>query len=426
MGTVALRYGRQISQHEQVIYDHLLDVIERESPAEMLERFRGLFIEGKRYSVPHVADALNAVIKSETSKEEFRYVLNRCCHILINRWQSSPYHRLEIPALVQLFERVSEGSSLGYRQYRLNGRLLELVRQFRDTEQYRVLCRLRQVINRSAEESAYGNRPLGNLIRRYPFLYEHCLLSDDHIQEQQHMVRKLQYEVQHQFEIDLAKYATYQVRKSKLARASESCSVQHSVPSVKNPTLLSDGMLNSALNHYTGRIDGQRTYQDLAHSFIAQSRHSRTFASFKENLYEYIVLGVDSDYGKRKFNDQLHKQLKLILPDSAGKPPNDFLIVRTCSQLFNFLVIDGAKSAQHYIFVDLLMNLGPIRATGLLLRIVLLCRKVLPYLERRFSILFNHYESYSQEAVEWLVSALETLNVALATNFGKLTLTSVS
>ena len=62
---------------------------------------------------------------------------------------------------------------------------------------------------------------------------------------------------------------------------------------------------------------------------------------------------------------------------------------------------------------------------GVLLRIVLLCRKVRPYLERRFSILFNHYEYSEQRAVQWLVNALEMLNIALVTNFGKLDLSLV-
>jgi hypothetical protein len=424
MGTVTAQYGRQISHHEQMIYDHLLELIEYESPSAMIEHFRSLFIDGTRYPVPHISEALQTVISSDQSRAEFRYILNRCCHILINRWQANPQHRLEIPTLVHLFETVSESSALGYRRYRLNRKLLELVHQFRETEQYRVLCRLAQVLSRTTDDSIYGNRPLGNLIRRYPFLYEHCLLSDDHIREQQNTVRQLQYEVQHQFEIDLSKYATHQILKSRLAKSTTPTRHPRSVSEFKNPTLLSDGMLNSAIRHYVGRVDGHRTYKDLAHNFILQSQHSRTFSAFKDDLYDYIVMGIDGAYGKQKFNNQLHRELQLILPDSAGKPLNDFLIVRTCSQLFNFLIIDGAKSAQHYTFVDLLTNLGPIRTTGLLLRIVLLCRKVLPYLERRFSILFSHYETYSQEAVEWLVSALETLNIALTTNFGKLNLTT--
>ncbi len=425
MGTVMSRYNRPISIEEQAIYDHLLDVIDTETPDQMIERFRHLFIDGTRYPVPHIAEALNTVIGLPSAKDEFRYVLNRCCHILINRWQAHSQNRLEIPKLIHLFETVSEGTTLGYRRYSFNRRLVELVKHFRDTEQYLVLRRLAQVLTRVAEESG-GNRQLGTLIRRYPFLYEHCLLSDDHIQEQQCTVRQIQYEVQHQFELDLSKYVTHQIRKAKLTRTPNSQTAQRIIQPASNPTLLSDGMLNSAIKHYAGRVSGGRTYRDLANNFISQSAHSQSFGAFKDDLYQYIVSGVDGEYGKRKFNNQLHSHLKIILPDSDAKPLNDFLIVRTCSQLFNFLVIDGPKTAQHFVFVDLLTNLGPVMTTALLLKILLLCSKVRPYLERRFSILFNHYESYSRDAVEWLISALETLNVALTTNFGKLNLAMVA
>ncbi|NET47941.1 MAG: hypothetical protein F6K09_04275 [Merismopedia sp. SIO2A8] len=93
--------------------------------------------------------------------------------------------------------------------------------------------------------------------------------------------------------------------------------------------------------------------------------------------------------------------------------------------MLNFLVVDNAKCPQHFVFVDLITNLGPIKAMGLLLRIVLFCSKVRPYLERRCSILFSHYETSDQTAVRWLVYALETLNIALVTNFGNLDLSLV-
>ncbi|NEP19691.1 MAG: hypothetical protein F6J97_22845, partial [Leptolyngbya sp. SIO4C1] len=49
-----------------------------------------------------------------------------------------------------------------------------------------------------------------------------------------------------------------------------------------------------------------------------------------------------------------------------------------------------------------------------------------PYLERRFSVLFGHYEASSQEAVSWLIKVLENLNVALSLNFGSLDLSYLS
>lgn len=424
MTSVLPRYSRQISREEQMIYDHLLNFIDLETPEQMLERFRHLFIDGTRYAVPEISEALSTVATSATAKEDFRYVLNRCCHILINHWQAHPHHRLEIPRLIHLFETASEGSTLGYRRYRSNRRVIEMVKQFRQTEQYLVLRRFAQVLSRSTDETGRGNSPLGTLIRRYPFLYEHCLLGDDHNQEQQQTVRQVQYEVQHQFELDLSKYVTYQLRKAKLAKQPDRSPKQLIQPA-QNPTLMSDGMLNCAIKHYAGQVSNGRTYRDIANNFLAQSAHAQTFRDFKDDLYQYILMGVDSEYSKRKFRNQLHSQLKLILPDSDLKPLNDFLMVRTCSQLFNFLVVDSPKNPQHYLFVDLLTNIGPISTTGLLLRILLLCSRVRPYLERRFSILFSHYESSTKEAVEWLVSALETLNVALTTNFGKLNLTTL-
>jgi len=50
---------------------------------------------------------------------------------------------------------------------------------------------------------------------------------------------------------------------------------------------------------------------------------------------------------------------------------------------------------------------------------VLICGKVKPYLEKRLAILFGHYEFSTREGVVWLVKALENVNLALTTNFGK-------
>ncbi|MGB3495539.1 MAG: hypothetical protein WBA57_22605 [Elainellaceae cyanobacterium] len=425
MGTAVARYSRQISQEEQMIYSHLLRQVNIETTEQMLERFRNLFIDGTRYPDEEIALALSAVLSSKYAKQEFRYVLNRCCHILINRWQSHPQKRLEVPKLIHLFESVSEVSTLGHYQYRSNRRLRDLVKSFRTTDQYLVLKRLARVLSRSTEADD-GSRPLGTLIRRYPYLYEHCLLSDDNTREQQFTVRALQGEVQRQFEIDLTKYVSAQLKRARLIKQRGLQDAQRLIVPAYNPTLLSNGMLNRAIKHYAGRVDGRRSYQDLARSFITQSTQEQSFRAFKDDLYQYIVSGVDEEYGKRRFNNQLHNQLKLILPESEGKLINDFLVVRTCSQLLNFLVVDSPRNAQHYVFVDLNMNLGPIMTMGILLRLILLCRKVNPYLERRVSILFSHYESHNRDSVEWLIGSLEMLNVALTTNVGRLDLSSTT
>ena len=107
------------------------------------------------------------------------------------------------------------------------------------------------------------------------------------------------------------------------------------------------------------------------------------------------------------------------MPECNLQKPNESLIVRTCTQLFKFLVVGDAPEHEHYIFMDLIANLGVRGTIGLLLKLVLLSSQVQPTLEKRFAILFTRYESSSLSEVLWLVKSLETLNIAFCVNFGK-------
>jgi hypothetical protein len=420
------RYNRQITRDEQVLYDHLLYWADLETPDQLVERFRSLFIDGSRYSDSEVIAALDRVTSSRYAREDFRYVLNRCCHILINRWLSRSQLQVAILDLIDLFESIPS-SAVAAGVYRAHGlrRQRELVRDFRTTEQFVTLQRLTQVIAQNLVPSA-DHALLGTLISRYPYLYSHCLLTENSVQEQKSTVRKLQKERQHQFEVDLSQYVTYLVRRSQLDCALTPTPAPNHSPliltPVNNPTLLRDQELGQALKHYAGKIDGTHTYKDLANSFLACSHYSQTFRAFKDDLYNYILTSVDGDYTQRQFNNQLYAQLKTAFPESNSRPVNDFLIVRTCSQLLNFLIVDSPRQPRHFVFIDLITNLGPIVTTGLLLKIVLICRKVKAYLERRLSILFNHYESSEQASVRWLVKMLENVNIALSLHFGTLDL----
>jgi len=93
--------------------------------------------------------------------------------------------------------------------------------------------------------------------------------------------------------------------------------------------------------------------------------------------------------------------------------------------LINFLVVESGRKPQHYVFIDLISNLGPTMTTAIVIKVVLICRKVKPYVEKRFSILFNHYESSAREVVEWLVNVLENMNIAFSINFGSVDLSFI-
>ncbi|MBD2040958.1 hypothetical protein [Microcoleus sp. FACHB-672] len=417
---------RHSNSDEQILYNHLLECVKVETPSELIERFRSLFIAGVGYPDREVAAAVERITASKQAEHEFKFILNRCCHILINRWQMQTQQHGAISELIALFEGNRTRNGLYSLPMRGVRRLHELVRLFTQSEQFLTLHRLVRVMNQPSESnSSPETKPLGSLISQYPYLYEHCLLSEGSTYEHQQTVRQLQSSRQKQFEINLSQYVTYQVRRSQQARQASPAPAGRIIQTVSNPTLLSDRELYVALKHFVGKVEGCHTYRDLSQSFLTHSSQTRTYGTFKKELYDYLIPSIDSAYGKRQFNERLYKQLTNILPQSDSQKFSDFLLVRTCSQLLNFLVVETPQRPNHFVLIDLISNIGPTLTTGLLLKIVLLCRKVKPYLEKRFAILFNHYESSTRDSVHWLVKGLENVNIALSTNFGAVDLSFI-
>ncbi|TVQ45402.1 MAG: hypothetical protein EA365_08175 [Gloeocapsa sp. DLM2.Bin57] len=400
------------SQEEQIIYDHLLECVQHQSPEEVIDAFRCLFIKGKDYRDHQVRIALARIINSKIGEQQFNYILNRCCHILVNRWQMQPQYQTAISALSELFEHLAPPTST---YSNTSARLRELVIEFSKTDHYLRLKRLGRVITQG-KDTTY----VGNLINRYPYLYEHYLLSEDSNFEDQRTVRQLQSKSQQRFELDLSKYVTYKVRQVQVTRKPDLITPNKSIITpIDNPTLLSDRELGMALKQFVGTIEGGYSYRDLSQSFLTHTSQTKDYKTFKDELYHYLITSVDTKYGRHKFNEKLYKRIQTTLPHCDSKKPDEFLVLRTTSQLLNFLVVESGANPNHYIFMDLITNMGATPTVGLLLKVVLLCHKVKPYLEKRFSILFGHYESFTKEGVPWLVKALENMNIAFSVNFGK-------
>lgn len=424
MKTTAHYNNRHTTLDEQRLYDHLLACVTVDSPEQMLERFQALFIDGFGYSDRDIVECLDAILSNPDIEEYFRFILNRCCHILINRWQTNKKLQPAIPYLVNLFEHPPTARAREYSRSRSIRRLRQVTHDFLETEQYLSLKRLSRIIEaRTAAQFKPVDEtvPLGSLINRYPYLYEHCLVTEDSDIQHQHLVRNMQAEAQHQFECDLSHYVAYRVRRSRLQRQGQENAIQQLRP-ISNPTLLNDKELVTSLKQFSSRREQGKSYQDTARQFTLHHNSKTTFRQFKENLFDYLVADIDPSYGKRQFNKMLQQQLFEAYAERDNKPVDDFLMVRICSNLFNFMVVDPSAGRQHFVFVDLINNLGAVLTTGLLLRILLICNKVRPFLERRFALLFNHYETSTSDTVSWLVNVLENINIALSLNFGSVDL----
>lgn len=420
MPTLTNCYLPQTSQEEQQLYDHLMYCVQTETPSQTIERFRQLFIEAKGYRDVEIWTSLETIVLSKQAEQNFKLVLNRCCHIPINRWQMTSQHQSAIPELISLFDNTQPPGRVHSRGAR---RIRQLVALFKESEQYLTLQRLARVLDRRAtNHHNNGSQPVGRLINRYPYLYEHCLLSEDSSFEHQQTVRQIKARIQRRFELDLSRFVTYQVRRIRRDRERLLSQELRSPYPTSNPTLLSDRELGTALKHFVGKVKGEYTHRDLAKSFLTRSTKTRFYRDFKEELYEYLMSSIDSKYRKLQFNDTLYDYLSNTLTRYDSHKPSDFLLLRTSSKLLNFLVVDSPQRPDHYIFVDMITNMGATPTVVLLLKIALLCHHVKPHLERRFSILFNHYESASEDGVPWLIESMENVHIAFSIHFGSVDL----
>jgi hypothetical protein len=415
-------HNYEITVSEQFIYDHLLECVKSQSPEQVLDRFRCLFIQARNYDDPQVIQILSKIIGNRQAVETFPSVLNRCCHILINRWQLNPKTQGYVVELVGLFDLIPSGMNRRYgRPY--SRRINQLVREFLKSDYYTQLKRLVTIFGETQEkkESSQQEEKVGNLITRYPYLYDHCLLGVNSSKEQQQTVYKVKTELEKEFESKLSKFVTYQIRVAQTGRQKiEELNGNSIIASINNPTLLSDRDLGRSLRHYVGSVEDGYSYQDLSRSFLTHTSDVRNYQLFKDDLYEYVVQSVDGKYGKNSFNKRLYEKLQEIYPTYNSSKPDEFLKMRTYSQLFNYLIVDSPQNPSHLVLMDMISNMGTTKTIGLLLKLTLACSKVKPYLEKRFSILFSHYESFSRDGAAWLVRSLEKVNVAFSANFGNL------
>jgi hypothetical protein len=413
--------GKQIgSGVEQVIYEHLLHVVQTESPDRVLTRFRTLFIEGIGYRDPLIWSTLEKLAFEQNAEQTFPLLINRCCYILVNHWQMQLVSQDAIADLIVLLQNPTD---LRMTYSRIARQIRSLLNIYLHSEDYLKLTRLNVVLN--ATMIVKPNRhniaevPLGKLINRYPYLYDHSLVSEERTFENVETVKRVQHSLHQKYELSLSQYLTYQARRARLM-SQLGRQAAEDLPQVSNPTLLSTRELGMAFHRFVGKAEGDASYRELSRSFVTRIESRPTIKSFKDDLYEYITSGVDRDYGNRNFNDRFYKTICNILPDRDRQRLDELSLLRSCTHILNHLLVESPQKPQHFVFVDLISNLGVVFTTGLLLKIVLICQKAKPLIESRFSMLFNHYESSNCNGVPWLVKSLETWNVAETIHFGKI------
>jgi hypothetical protein len=417
--------GDLFKKDANLLYDHLLYLRREESPQVLVERFYRLFIDGIGYPERDIAAARDRIVTADSrwAVHEFLNVLNRCCYILINHWWLQSEFKADLKQatidLIELFEtKASQPSTtLATRQLR------DLVQRFTNSTQYDALRRRAKVAGGdiSTQKPQDDQRePIGNLIHRYPFLYGHYLQTDEDSSEVgHHAIRRLQTQRESQFEHDLLWYTTnLNLQKT-----------NHIHRAIENPTLLSPAQLKAAIHQFAGKAEGAHSYRDLAFGFLREVGQVKSYQSLKWELQDYLTASIrhsaNPKYGNHRFNDWLHEQLGNTFPQNDHLKPNGVLLVKTCGQLLDSFV-NPSHPGNHGMFVDLIGNLGATFTVGFLLKLVLLCRRVKANLEaikshvnKRFAMMFKHYETRSRSEIAWLIECLDNVMIAFTIHFGQ-------
>ncbi len=410
------------------LYDYLATLRKTLSPAELIDHFSALFIDGSDYPEPGILAALHRIVTSKWADLEFDNIFNRCCYILVNYWWSKSGLEQGTPQLVSLLDAQRLKASPAATQAPTIQRLRHLVQQFTHTEQCTVLQdRARTVLHRpGAAKFVTPNFPTEQRIRdfipRYPFLYSHLFMNWDTSAEGQYAIKRLQVTKEEGYENALHRYA------AGLLRTSRPTALTDMVPGdIPNPTLLNNQQLTTAIHQYAGRAEGARTYQDSADILWRDVKRTHSMQSAKWQLHNYLTASISSKYGKHRFNGWLNERLREIQPQHDSLKPNASLLTQTCVHLLDSLLVSPRRQpANHLLFLDFNTHSGPTLTVGFLLKIMLLCRNmtfrwdaIKSHVSRHFAIMLKHYEAGMCTEVEWLIECLENLQVAFSIHSGR-------
>ncbi|MDJ1171084.1 AAA-like domain-containing protein [Roseofilum sp. BLCC_M154] len=432
----------QYLSDEQKLYDHLLYWVQQESPSIMIQRVHKLFIEVIGYPDIEISAVLRRLIIQISESSQFNKILNRCFYILINHWQIRASSKIAIVGLIALFNNQSQyqychSSPLPKyveklktmvddfcksHEYKMIEKLFvepiihATVKEFEESEDYHFLRIL--IENKSSAKSHSSSiftSPLKTQIYRYPYLYRYSLVASNSSREHQQLLQEIQAERQWEFELSLSQYATYLIKK---------ISGLNSQKPLANPTLLSDQDLYLAIKQFTGKVEGNSSYKDLARKFLEHTETVRSYQEFKEQFYNYIITAIDSDVHSQHFDFKLRHKLKSLLPEQDNKGFNSLLLNQTCDNLLKFL-IESPDDPKHYIFVNLIANLGELKTSALLLKIVLISGQSQSNLGEQLFQWFNYYESKPIDQIQWFINFLENINIALVINNETLDVSSI-
>jgi hypothetical protein len=382
------RPGLSLIQAQQIIYDFLLEIVKVWHPKDVLEEFRHLFIHHTDSVSSQTLPALHVILFAN-NEAEFRNTIKRCCYILVNNWEVARQFE-SVQSLVNLFsDPLIQRRTLSPTLKRLRYWLIRFI-QSDDFEELRLFAA------RYNEERTI-NRP-GEWVTRYTsYLLVPQYVNEANSIEQRQAARSLSRRLKDKFKLDLAMYTAYSQSGAAHGRL------------LKNPTALGDSALRLVKAIVAKR--GDFSYKNLARMFWEQVKESN-YGAFKRSLTRYLLYTVSSNPISQQIQEQLDARLMDLYVESEAQPLEPSLVLRTSNRVIDYLMTEEQQPSP--LFSLVLSQGNALTLAIILLKLILISRQSLSYLEAKIATLIRYYEQFPQSECQWVINFLEVFQITFA------------
>ncbi|WP_197065016.1 hypothetical protein [Leptolyngbya sp. KIOST-1] len=383
------RPGLTLAQAQQIIYEFLLEIVKIWHPDDVLEEFRHLFIHHTDSVSSQTLPALHIILFAN-NEQEFRNTIKRCCYILVNNWEVARQFDA-IQALVDLFsDPLIQRRTLSPTLKRLRNWLTRFV-ESDDFEELRLFAA------RYTEERTL-NRPDEWAARYTSYLLVPQYINEANPVEQRQAARALSRRLKDKFKFDLAMYTAY------------SQSGQTHGRTVTNPTMLGDSAIRLVKAIVAKR--GEFSYKNLARLFLNQIEDSK-YSEFKGSLTRYLLYTVNRNPISKQIQEHLDARLEGLYIEFESEALDPSLVLRTCNRMVDCLMTEDQEQPSP-LFSLVLSQGNALTLAIILLKLVLVSKHTLPYLEARIASLIRYYEQFPRSECQWVINFLEVFQITFA------------
>lgn len=382
-----LNNGYSIEHSQESIYDYFLDIVKTCSADFVLQEFARLFIQSAGSERSDVSQALHELTFAN-NEETFRNTLKRTCYILVNNWDTSRNYRA-IQDLIKLF---SDPTLQKYTASTALRRVRTWVSKFVQSQDFKEL-------------ELFAARHVPDRYSHWKHRYSSFLLATQYTNpqnslEQRRAARMLSRKLREQFKFKLAMYVAHSQTTSLGATSKEDL----------NPTALGEEAL--LLIKALAVRRGSYSYTNLARLFLSQTKHL-AYGDFKRSLQNYLTFSVGDVNIATTLSQRLADQFENLYVDMDEEPVTSPLLLKTCKRIIELLTTENHQDPSP-LFVSLVSSSSPLVWALMLLKIILICPQIRPYLEACVARIIQYYEPVPADDCQWVIHFIEVLNIVLA------------